>query len=451
MSVNLPSIGISGIAAAEAGLAAVESNITNASNPNYSAESVQFAARPGQGGSGAGVEVLGTSRAEAPFVDSQINQNQNAQAFNQAFSQLATLAQQIVSPTSGADLGTALQDLFNAFTNLSASPQDPTLRSAVLNAAGNFAQVAQNVSSGLSTTAVNQLAQLQPLVLQVNQASQQIAGLNSQILAAQTNGGNAGALLDQRDGLVAQLAALIGATTDGRGDVSVGGFPLVSGGTALTLATTGSGTSVGLEVKLARGIMPVQMSQVGGTMGGVMAGTQAVLQLQSQMNDFATSLANALNTQNESGFGLDGLPGIALFAVPGGTGPIAINPIISIQNLAASSSAAGVPGDGSNATAMAGLANAAGIDPSFSAATPAQAFLQIVSSFGTSLQDATNSQQQAAASLQSLNQLKGSITGISLNDQLVQLVQYQNLLQAAGWAVQAANDITTFLIQEVTQ
>jgi hypothetical protein len=38
-----------------------------------------------------------------------------------------------------------------------------------------------------------------------------------------------------------------------------------------------------------------------------------------------------------------------------------------------------------------------------------------------------------------------------LNDQLTNLVQYQNLLSATGRAVQAANDMTQFLIQELNQ
>ena len=46
--------------------------------------------------------------------------------------------------------------------------------------------------------------------------------------------------------------------------------------------------------------------------------------------------------------------------------------------------------------------------------------------------------------------MKSSITGVSLNDQLTQLLQYQNLLQASGRAVQAANDDITFLMQNVT-
>jgi hypothetical protein len=73
MPVNLLAIGIIGIDAAEAQLAATESNIANASNPNYSVESVTLGARPGYLGFGVGVDVLSTDRAQAPFLTNQIN------------------------------------------------------------------------------------------------------------------------------------------------------------------------------------------------------------------------------------------------------------------------------------------------------------------------------------------------------------------------------------------
>ena len=50
-----------------------ESNISNASNPNYSVESVNLEANAGYGGIGNGVTVLGTVRAAAPYLTSQIN------------------------------------------------------------------------------------------------------------------------------------------------------------------------------------------------------------------------------------------------------------------------------------------------------------------------------------------------------------------------------------------
>ena len=83
------------------------------------------------------------------------------------------------------------------------------------------------------------------------------------------------------------LRALIGANGDSQGNVTVGGVPLVSGSSALTLSTVGSGASLGLQVDLANGSLPVNVSQIGGTLGGVLAGAAAVSQLQSQVNGLA--------------------------------------------------------------------------------------------------------------------------------------------------------------------
>ena len=121
-----------------------------------------------------------------------------------------------------------------------------------------------------------------------------------------------------------------------------------------------------------------------------------------------------------------------------------------MQNLAASQTAAGVPGDGSNAAAIAALAKATGLDSSFPVATLGQAYGQIASDFGSAVQGAMNAHNYAAASLQSLGQLKGSMTGVSLNEELTHLIQFKNALEAAGRAVQAANDITTFLMTELS-
>jgi flagellar hook-associated protein 1 FlgK len=448
MSVNLASIGMTGIFAAEAEIAAAESNISNASNPNYSVESVNLQADPSANGAGAGVQVLGTTRAEAPYLSTQINSTQSSDSYSQAFSQAATLAQQVLAPASGGDLSASLQNMFNAFTNLSASPQNTTLRSSAIAALQQFAQSDQNLSSGLTATAKGQMSQVTTIIAQINQASSQIAQLNQQIVAANAGGQSGAALKDQRDGLVNQLAGLVGASADAQGNVSVGGVPLVSGSSALTLSSVGSGASLGLQVALSNGDLPVDSSQIGGALGGLLSATSSITQLQSQVNGLAASVASAMNTQASSGYGLDGSTGTALFTV-GASGPIAINPSLTVQNLGASATAGGVPGDGSNATALAAIANNQSLFAPIPDSTPVQAFSTISGNFGALVQNANNSQQQASASLQSLTQLKGSITGVSLNDQLTHLIQYQNMLEASGRAVQAANDVTTFLVQNL--
>jgi flagellar hook-associated protein 1 FlgK len=449
VSVNLQAIGLSGISAAEAAMAAIESNIANASNPSYSAESVGFQTLDGPNGGGAGVQVLQTTRASAPILTQQINGNQATESYDQSFSQVATVAQQIVAPASG-DLGSTLQNVFNAFTALTAAPQDPTTRIAALSALNSFAQTDQNISSNLYSTALTQLDSVSPLITQINASSTQIAQINGQITSAQAGGQSTASLLDQRDAAVGQLASLIGATSDANGNVSVGGVPLVAGTSALTLSTTGSGASIGLSVSLSKGTLPLNLSQVGGQLGGILSGAQSTLNLQTQVDGFARTVATALNSQSTSGYGLDGSTGNALFLVPAGGGPVSVNPALTAQNLPAASTAAGVPGDASNAVAIAALANNQTLFPAYPSNTPQEALTQITSNFGTLVQNSSDGQTQAASTLQSLTQLKSSITGVSLNDQLTQLTQYQNLLQASGRAVQAANDDITFLMDNIT-
>jgi flagellar hook-associated protein 1 FlgK len=448
MGINLTGIGLSGINAAEAEIQTVEANITNANNPNYSDESAQLSARVGPGGASIGVDVTGIQRAEAPFLTDAMNQAQSSDSFNSSFARITQLAQAYLAPASGNDLLQSLQDLFNSFTNLSASPADPNLRTAVLDAAGNFATMSQGLSQQLSQTALNELGGLGALVQQVNDDSRQIASLNVEIARAGAGGGSAAALLDQRDALASDLANVIGARMDANGNVAIAGVPLVSGNIALALSLTGSGLNVGLQVALTNGNLQMPASQLGGSIGGIMAAASRIGQLNTDLNNFVVSVANAVNTQHQIGYGLDGSTGNSLFVI--GPGGISLNPSITVQNLAASQTAAGVPGDGSIAAAIAALAKATGLDSSFPVATLGQAYGQIASDFGSAVQGAMNAQNYAAASLQSLGQLKGSMTGVSLNEELTHLIQFKNALEAAGRAVQAANDITTFLMTELS-
>lgn len=448
MGINLTGIGLSGINAAEAEIQTVEANITNANNPNYSAESAQLSARVGPGGASIGVDVTGIQRAEAPFLTDAMNQAQSSDSFNSSFARITQLAQAYLAPASGNDLLQSLQDLFNSFTNLSASPADPNLRSAVLNAAGNFATMSQGLSQQLNQTAQNELSGLGAMVQQVNSDGRQIAQLNVQIASTGASGGSAAALLDQRDAVASDLANVIGARMDANGNVAIAGVPLVSGNIALALSLTGSGLNVGLQVALTNGNLQMPASQLGGSIGGIMAAASRIGQLNTDLNNFVVSVANAVNTQHQSGYGLDGSTGNSLFVI--GPGGISLNPSITVQNLAASQTAAGVPGDGSNAAAIAALAKATGLDSSFPVATLGQAYGQIASDFGSAVQGAMNAHNYAAASLQSLGQLKGSMTGVSLNEELTHLIQFKNALEAAGRAVQAANDITTFLMTELS-
>jgi flagellar hook-associated protein 1 len=450
MAINPVAAGLSGVMAAEAELQTAESNIANANDPNYSLESVPLSPMAGSNGEGIGVDAGGVQRASAPFVTAAINQDQSNAEFNNAYVQVTQALETYLGSSSGQDMAQALQQMFNAFGELAASPEDTNARQQVLDTAGQFADITQQVSAEFSQAAQDAFASLSSLVGQVNEATAQIADLNQQIQTAQASGSGAAALLDQRDALVGQLAQLVGATADADGNVSLNGLPLVVGTEAFALQVTGSGASTGLEVVLPFGTTAVPSDDLSGQIGGTFAGAERVLQLQNDLMNFAGSVAQTINAKQSAGYGLDGSTGLALFTIPSPGGAVYLNSAVGAGQVAAASSAAGVPGDGSNAAAISALAQAAGLGgASFANATAAQAYGEIVDGFGSAVQSATSAAQQATASVQSLQSLKGSITGVNVNEELTMVAQYQNTLEAAGRAIQAANDTTAFLLNEL--
>jgi len=450
---DIVGIGLTGIGAAQEQLAITSSNIANASNPNYSAESVEVAAIPGPGGGSRGVQVVGVRRATVPFVNPQINQEQSLQSYATAFSQITQTAETYLSPQSGPDLGQSVQNLLSQFLSLSGSPEDQSLREGVLTSAQELAQQSQSIDSGLADIAGNALAGLSATVAQVNDYTTQLAKLNFEIAQASSQGASgeatAAALMDQRDSVAQSLAALVGAQMDSQGNVTLGGVPLVSGSQSfdLSLVTTAAGSS--LQVTLPFGTLSPPNATIGGQIGGILNAIDAVDSLRQQVDQYIDSVASAINAKQTSGYDLNGNPGSQLFGVPATAGPITVQPGFQPAEIAAASSAAGVPGDGSNAAAIGQVQSQTGVDPAYPNADPEQAWAQLTADFGLTVQTANTQQTQSQALLQSLEQLKTSVTGVSVNQELTHLLQYQNTLQAAGRAVSVGLNIVQYLIQNL--
>jgi len=437
--MSVSSIGLSGIRAAEAQLQTAAANIANANVQGYSLETVQLV----PDGDGAGVRVSGIQRASAPFLSREINADSASAAFNAALFQVTNSAQAILSPSGGGDISGLLQNLFNMFESLSASPEDTVIRQQVVSAAQQFADASVIVTNSLRGVAETSAAGLSELVGEANSALRQVADLNRQIAAVRSSGGNFGPLEDQRDQLIATIAALTGAEGDVQGDVSLGGIPLVSGTDSYSLVLTGSSSTISID--LPGGPIQLPSEAIGGTIGGTLAGVEQVLSLAQKINILIDSTSAAINSVHASGFGLDGSSGNALFTIPATPGPIAINSAIGPDQIAASSR--GMPGDGSNAGSIARLSSQQGIAPAFGLSTASQAWGQIVAAFGEVVKGANDSSRQSQAAAQALENFRSSITGVSINEQLALILQYENELQASGRVVAAASDMISFLIQ----
>lgn len=329
MSNGLIGIGLSGLAAAQAGMTTTSENIANVNTPGYSREAtVQATADPiftGGGFLGSGVDVTTITRSYNQYQQQELVQAQaGSSQLDTAYSQVQQIDNMLGTGTG--TLSSALSTFFNSAQTLASNPTDEAARQTFLSNAQGLVQSLNGMGSQLQQLATSNDQQIGQTVTAVNGLAQQIAALNEQITNA--NGASSGqqpnALLDQRDSLVQQLNQDIGATTithpDGSIDVFVGnGQPLVVGNTANSLTTVPSAadpTQLQLGVQEAGTTLLIGSSQVsGGSLAGLLQfRDQSLIPAQNAVGRIAINLAAAVNAQNELGQDQNGNPGAALFS-----------------------------------------------------------------------------------------------------------------------------------------
>ena len=142
MSDGIFGIGISGLAAAQAGLVATGHNIANANTLGYHRQSIgQSAVSPvytGSGFMGQGVQVDTVTRAYSRFLDTQLAQAQAQASYYSAYNAQLSRIDNVVADTN-AGLSPALQDFFSAAQNVATNPADMPSRQSLLSAGAALA------------------------------------------------------------------------------------------------------------------------------------------------------------------------------------------------------------------------------------------------------------------------------------------------------------------------
>lgn len=435
-------IALSALQASQGAEAVTANNVANANTPGYSRQVAELAPMPpetiGNVQYGTGVELTGVRSITDTLITNQIQQQQQQNGQATAFQSAMQPVQQMFAETQGSGLEGDIGNFFNSLQQLETQPTDTPTRQAVLNAAQTMASGFNQTAAELASQRTNADQQVLQTVAQVNSLSQQIAGINSEIGGLPTNSSGAGQLIDQRTQLISQLSQLVQvqSVTTNSGMVNlttVGGGALVVGNQSEAL-TTQVNAATGMHDVYAQGTditAALGASARGGEMGGyIQARDQAIPQMQSQLDTLAAGLANAVNTQNQAGYTLSGAAGGNFFNPPpaGVTGAAAAFSlaISNPANIAASSD--GSAGSNGNAVALANLRS----QPIVAGQTPDAYYANAVSQLGTQIQNASVQQQAGAQLLAGLQNQLGSVSGVSLNEEAANLMQYQQAYDAAA-------------------
>jgi flagellar hook-associated protein 1 FlgK len=332
MGSSVFNIGVSGLAAAQAGLLTTGHNISNASTPGFNRQQiVQSTNTPqftGAGYFGQGTNVTTVQRVYNQFLASQtLSAQTRLSELNAYADQIRQVDGLLADPSAG--LSTALNDFFRGVHEVAANPASIPARQSMLSMAQALVGRFQSVDNRLNEIRDGVDTQLASTVADINSYTTQIAALNQRIVLAQAAGPGqpANDLLDQRDQLIAQLNQQVRVTTltesDGSLSVFVGnGQAVVVGAQSYGLATMQSGEDASrmtVGITLASGgtaALPEAML-TGGTLGGLLAFRRESLDTaQNALGRIALGLAETFNAQHRLGQDLTGALGGNFFTAP---------------------------------------------------------------------------------------------------------------------------------------
>jgi flagellar hook-associated protein 1 FlgK len=439
-------IAASGLDAQQAAMDAISENLTNASTPGYVAESAQLTTEPGGDllGVGDGVRVVGVTQNSDGLLATNALQTQGVLSQSTALQQILQGAQSVfpVSTTSG--IAADLSSFWQAWDSVSQDPSNPAPRTEVVDDAQNLVSDFQQASEQIGNLQDNAQSQVSTSVAQVNTMLQQVATLNGEISDTEGSGAPANSLIDQQNQLMGQLASSIGAVavtqTNGTVNVDVGGVTLVQGTWSDTVKTTGGTGDMSVVAQSSGTTLPASSGSIAGQLAAI---NQYLPAYQSQLDAAANDLATTVNTQLAAGYTATGASGSGypLFQGSGAAGLSVNTAIVNNTQLIAASSTAALPdatNDGGNAQAMAELYN--------SSTGPDQQYQSLVQGLGTQV-SAVNSQVTSQTSVANAAQENlQAVVGVNTNDEMVQMLTFQQAYQASAKLVSTVDTMMQSLI-----
>ena len=433
-------IALGSMLAEQGAIETTSNNIANTNTPGYARQRANFAETDpvtfGNITLGTGVELQGVTSLRDSVLDLRVNQETQQQGQLDAFISSGQQIQALFNETSGTGLQAPLTAFFNSLSQLSANPSDLNTRQGVITAAQNLASAFNQTSNNLSSLQRNVDLSVTQSVNQINSLTSQIAAVNAQVQSATALGQNPGPFVDQRQQLINQLSNLVDVSQIDAGNGSLtlttnSGAPLVVGGQSFQL-TTQADPVTGLQDVFSQGNNITSQIASGELAGQLQIRDQEIPSIQSSLDSLAYNLGTAVNTQNQAGYDLNGAAGGNLFNLPAGVAGSAASISVAITDptkIAASGGPApGSPGDNTNANALLALQNQTIVNGQ----TPLNAYSNLVFKIGSDVSSAQSNQQAGSLVLQQIQNLQGGVSGVDINEEAANLIQFQNAYQASA-------------------
>ncbi len=438
----------------------VGNNIANVNTKGYSRQRAELTQIPavtfGDFFVGQGVTVSDVTRDYSVFISRQLQDKSVEYGEETGRSGPMTELERIFS-VSEDNLAAKINTFFDAWQQLSVNPSGQVERDSVIQQGQLLGSAFSDINDQLDTLTTNMNTEIIAGVGDLNEKIAQIARLNDRINLVEISGQTDNAGRDQRDLLVNDLSQKLGVQTysDNRGMLNVqlpGGLPLVQGNQAMTIKTVTSGTDVTLQLDVAGTTINIENENLGGEFKGYFdVRDNFISSLRTNLDTLATDLTSAVNDIHSAGYFIDPATGLATNGQDF-FNPVAVNASRHVEVaftdarlVAAAGLSTAAPGDNQNALLIAQLETThqvTGTTDTFDGY-----YSQMVSNVG--LEAARNKLTLSGANdaMTQLQNLRDGYSGVSLEEEMISLMQYQRGFQSSAKFLSTVDEMMNSLLQ----
>lgn len=475
------------LASQQAALNITGHNIANANTPGYTRQianltattpdTIPIAGRNLSLGSGVTLDTI--TRARDAFVDRQFRGETSKQQYWTAKQDSLTKVEDVLNEPSDYSLSNDMNQLWVAWSDLSKGPENSGARSVVKERAQTLIDSFHAISTQLSDRQNDLDSQVNVQISQINVYANQIKDINEQIKRAEVAGSNPNDLRDSRDTLVDELSKIVNVrVTETRDpkftDRQVNSYKVDIGDPSQTLVDDGNASQL-VGVPTTPGIGGNGITAIkwvvdsnhpgsgpdpdslllGQNMGTLQANIEIrdtfLTDLQGKYDTLAKGIVTAVNE---------------LHTGPSGTGPqfffddsttpitasnINLDASLTIHNMV---TGLGAAGDGSIATAISSLSTgwsslsaASQVDKKSTYGTSLGDFYgATVAQLGVDVQQANRMKAGENVLLLNVTNQRESNSGVSLDEEMTNLVKFQKSYSAAARMVTMMDDMLSTIM-----
>ncbi len=435
-------------------------NIANVNTPGYTRQRLNISAdnpvNTGMGLLGSGVRASEVERIYQRFLATQINGETQSLGQWEARRDMLERVEMVFDESGDYGLAQTMSEFWNAWQDLSNNPSGSVERTVLVAKSQMLASTIRKNYQDLQTIQYDIDARVASGVDKINQLSASIVDLNDKIVSLEAGGHTANDYRDQRDLVLKELSELIDINSfedaSGAVTVSVGsGQPLVEGTHRYSLSTQQNASGLKDVVWLDDDGNAVSITADidGGKLAGWLTARDTdIPDYMTRLDTLAQNLISEVNTLHAAGYGLDGSTGNDFFS---GTSAndIAVNSaIVNDTNLiAAADDYNAIPGGNGNAIAIASLREALTMDSG--TATFDDYYGSLLSDVGHAVQQSQSYHDHQEQIVLHLENYRESISGVSIDEEMVNLVNYQKAYQAAARLVNTASEMMDTLLNMI--